>query len=87
VLSALRIQNFKAWRDSGRVELAPLTLLFGTNSSGKSSLHQLLLLLRQTAESPDRRRVLHTGGTSTPVDLGSYTDLINGHDPKRPLAF
>jgi predicted ATPase len=87
MLSALRIKNFKGWRDSGRVDLAPLTLLFGTNSSGKSSLHQFLLLLRQTAESPDRRRVLHPGDDNTPVDLGSYTDLINGHDPTRALGF
>ena len=62
-----------------------LTFLFGTNSSGKSSLHQFLLMLRQTAESPDRRRVLHTGDAATPVDLGSYIDLVNGRDPQRPL--
>ena len=87
MLTELRIRNFKAWRDTGRVRLAPLTFLFGTNSSGKSSLHQLLLMLRQTAESPDRRRVLNTGDGSTPVDLGSYVDLINGRDPKRTLEF
>lgn len=87
MLTALRLKNFKAWRDTGDVRIAPLTFLFGTNSSGKSSLHQLLLMLQQTAESADRRRVLHTGDASTPVDLGSYVDLLNGHDPARALEF
>ena len=87
MLTELQIENFKAWRHTGRVRLAPLTFLFGTNSSGKSSLHQFLLMLRQTVESPDRRRVLHTGDASTPVDLGSYVDLINGRDPTRALEF
>jgi len=87
MLTDLRIKNFKAWRDTGPVRLAPLTFLFGTNSSGKSSLHQFLLMLRQTVESPDRRRVLHTGDASTPVDLGGFADLITGRDPKRALEF
>jgi len=87
VLTDLRIRNFKGWRDTGPVRLAPLTVLFGSNSSGKSSLHQLLLLLRQTVESPDRRRVLHFGDAGTAVDLGSFADLIFRHDTSLPLRF
>ncbi len=41
-------QNLKAWRDSGAVQLAPVTMLLGSNSSGKSTLLQSLLLLKQT---------------------------------------
>lgn len=87
MLTDLRIQNFKAWRDTGSLRLAPLTVLFGSNSSGKSSLHQLLLMLRQTVESPDRRRVLHFGDQSTPVDLGAFIDVAPGHDVREPLDF
>ena len=36
-----------------------LTGFFGTNSSGKSSILQFLLMLKQTVESSDRSRVLH----------------------------
>lgn len=85
MLTRFRVQNFKAWRDSGEIELAPLTLLFGANSSGKSSLHQFLLMLRQTVESPDRKRVLHAGDDNTPVDLGSYSGLVRDID--LPLEF
>jgi hypothetical protein len=35
VLRELRVKNFKAWQDTGRIKLAPLTVLFGPNSSGK----------------------------------------------------
>jgi len=38
MLTKLRIKNFKAWKDTGDIRLAPLTILFGANSSGKSSL-------------------------------------------------
>jgi len=87
LLKHLRIKNFKAWRDTGGIELAPLTILFGANSSGKSSLHQFLLMLRQTVESPDRKRVLHTGDDGTPVDLGSYSELVRDTDVTVPLEF
>ena len=55
MLTRLRFKNFKAWKNSEEIRMAPLTVLFGANSAGKSSISQLLLLLKQTAESPDRR--------------------------------
>ena len=48
MITHIRMKNFKSWSDSGEVKLAPLTGFFGTNSSGKSSLLQMLLLLKQT---------------------------------------
>jgi len=86
-LTSLRLQNFKSWRDTGDVRLAPITALFGTNSSGKTSLLQSLLLLRQTSESPDRNRVLDLGGgPGSLVDLGTVGDVVYGHNPDNPLG-
>jgi hypothetical protein len=48
----LSVRGFKSLRDRVEVELRPLTLLSGRNSSGKSSLMQPLLLLKQTLEAP-----------------------------------
>ncbi|KAF0971381.1 MULTISPECIES: AAA family ATPase [Gordonia] len=87
MFTRLRLKNFKAWEDTGDIELAPLTVLFGANSSGKSSLHQFLLMLQQTVESPDRRRVLHTGDDRTPVDLGAYASVLRNGNIEAPLAF
>src|SRR5690606_1068786 len=85
MLTRLRFRNFKAWRDSGELRLAPLTLLFGANSAGKTSIPQLLLMLKQTAESPDRQRALQPGDSRTLVDLGSYGDVVHHHDTSQPI--
>ncbi len=79
MITRLRMQNFKSWQDTGELQIAPLTGLFGTNSSGKTSILQMLLMLKQTVESPDRRRVLHTGDDRSLVDLGTFFDIIHGH--------
>jgi predicted ATPase len=88
MLQFARIQNFKAWRDTGPLELAPLTLLFGPNSSGKSSINHLLMMLRQTVRSSDRGGVFDFGGGSNSiVNLGNFRDVVFDHDSKRSLAF
>jgi predicted ATPase len=87
VIKRIRAENFKAWRNTGDMTLAPLTGLFGTNSSGKSSILQILLMLKQTVESPDRKRVLHTGDARSLVDLGTFFDLVHGHRSDANLGF
>lgn len=64
-----------------------MTGFFGTNSSGKSSLGQLLLLMKQTAESSDRSQVLNTGDDKSAVNLGTYRDLIHAHAKGAELSF
>jgi len=51
-ISAISIKGFKSFLDEQRIEIRPLTLLAGANSSGKSSAIQPLLLLKQTLEAP-----------------------------------
>ena len=87
MLNSLRIMNFKAWPDTGPIRLAPLTVIFGANSAGKSSLGHLLLALKQTALSTDRKRALHLGNESTLIDLGTFADCLHGHDLKKSLGF
>ncbi|MCX8086371.1 MAG: DUF3696 domain-containing protein [Rhodocyclaceae bacterium] len=87
MLTSLQIENFKAWRDTGQVRLAPLTVIFGTNSSGKSSLGHLLLALKQTVQLSDRKRALHLGDENSLIDLGTFADCIHGHGLENPLTF
>ena len=77
MITHIRLKNFKSWQDSGEVKLAPLTGFFGTNSSGKSSLLQMLLLLKQTV---GRKEVLHFGSEDSLVNLGSFREVIHGHN-------
>lgn len=85
--TSLSLSNFKSWRAIRQMRLAPITVLFGTNSSGKTSIIQLLLLMKQTAESPDRGQVLNLGDARTRIALGSFRDVVHGHDTARQLSW
>ena len=87
MLTRMRLENFKSWKDTGDIEFKPITGFFGSNSSGKTSLFQALLLMKQTVDSPDRRIVLHFGDEKTPVDLGDFESVIYGHDTEQTLKF
>ena len=80
MLTRLRLRNFKSWKDTGDIVLRPITAFFGANSSGKTSLLQALLLLKQTSESSDRGRVFHFGNRQTLVDLGDFGTVVHRHD-------
>lgn len=82
MLTHLKLENFKIWRSTGPLCLAPLTLLLGTNSSGKSSLIQSLLLIRQTVKSDDPNLDLNLGNPDNDsnkpdsVTLGQFQDVL-----------
>jgi len=77
-LTHLRLENFKSWKDTGEIAIRPLTVFFGAHISGKSSLSQALLLLKQTAESRDVQTPLRTKVDKEGyVDLGSISNLIH----------
>ena len=83
----LKIQNFKGWKDTGTIHMAPISLFFGANSSGKSSIGQFLMMLKQTVESPDRKAVFYPGGKNSAVQLGSYQEMVFNRNPSHKIAF
>ena len=87
MLTSIRLENFKSWKDTGEAPLAPITGFFGPNSSGKTSLLQALLLMKQTVDSSDRGVVFHFGDEKTLVDLDDFESVIHEHDTKRSLKF
>ncbi|WP_413737982.1 DUF3696 domain-containing protein [Sodalis sp. RH21] len=88
MITRLKLDNFKAWRASGDISLKPVTLLLGENSTGKSSVLQSLLLMKQTAASPDRTVQLNLGGDEVNdfVDMGSFEDLMTQNPKKRKVG-
>jgi hypothetical protein len=50
-IAAIQVAGFKSISDEQSIEIRPLTILAGANSSGKSSIMQPLLLLKQTLEA------------------------------------
>ncbi|MBI4568205.1 MAG: DUF3696 domain-containing protein, partial [Planctomycetes bacterium] len=83
MLTRLAVTNFKSWREVQDMRLAPITGLFGANSSGKTSILQLLLMLKQTVESPDRAQAVIFGDDKSLTKLGTLADVVHGH--RRPL--
>lgn len=82
----MNVKNFKAW-ESLDISFGKVTGIFGTNSSGKSSLLQMLLLLKQTKNTPDRNIVLDFGDADKLINLGTYHDVIHKHDIERRLSW
>lgn len=85
MLIEMTLENFKAFANRQTAKLAPITLVFGPNSAGKSSLIQSLLLMKQTISwSESRTSSLITRGDL--VDLGSFKSLIYKHDSRRSMT-
>lgn len=87
MIKTLRIQNFKGWKDTGEIQFAPITLFLGSNSSGKSSIGQFLMLLKQSSTSADRQTVLFLGDSDSVVELGGPVDMLYLHDTENLLDF
>jgi len=79
VLTRIAIENFKGVRERVELELAPVTLLFGPNSAGKSTAIQALQYMHHllTRGNPSADRTPH-GGDS--VDLGGFASFVHKHD-------
>lgn len=80
MLTRIRLENFRSWKDTKDISLRPITGLFGANSSGKSGLIHSILLLKQTAESADRGNVFNFGGKTAQVEMGDFASVLNRHE-------
>lgn len=83
VITAITLENFKGIKGPCRIKLRPLTMLFGANSAGKSSVVQGLhyareIFLRQNTD-PDKTLL---GGS---MDLGGFSSFVYKHDKSLPI--
>jgi predicted ATPase len=87
MIKKLSISNFKVFGDSNtEIRLAPITLIFGPNSAGKSSLIQSLLLLKQSNTfSHSLQKHLNPRGKF--IDFGSISSLVNKHDLSKKIKY
>ncbi len=84
MLKSWLIQNFKPILDSGELKLAPVTVLAGRNSSGKSSLLQSILMIAQTLSSRILDRALLPTGPI--IQLGTFEDILSEQTNLRTLV-
>lgn len=82
--SRIEIENFKGIGARQKIDLRPITLLFGPNSAGKSTILQALHYLREILErgnvDPDRTIA---GGL---IDLGGFATLVHNHELDRAVT-
>jgi predicted ATPase len=77
-LLAVSLERFKSFKTLPRIEFAPLTIILGRNNSGKSTLIQSLLLLKQTLADPRPDVMLKLEGL---VEAFSLRELTFGWPP------
>ena len=71
-LSRLKLRNFKSVGDQ-EVSLAPLTLIVGENSSGKSSLLQAIRLMQQAIRAKTPGTVFPLNGDE--INMGAFNEI------------
>lgn len=85
MIEYLEIENFKAFSQRQRLKMAPLTLIYGPNSSGKSSIIQSIMMIRQTILSKQRDGVIVTSGDN--IHLGDFKSLVYSQDISKNISF
>lgn len=83
MIKKIGFKNYKAFKE-GEIELKPITILLGENSSGKSSLLQLIMLLTQTINyEHDYNSALKLNGKF--VSLGEPDNIFNFRDTSKNI--
>jgi hypothetical protein len=85
MLTELSIGNFRAFGETQRIPIKPLTLIFGANSSGKSSIIHSLLLAHHGLET-GRWDAHQTTLGGEAVDLGGFGSYVHRHDTDRMVT-
>lgn len=79
VFNKFGLGNFKSFQNIQEIEVAPITLVFGQNSGGKTSLLQAILSLSQSFQEISEGKFQLSG---TKVDAGTFETALNNKNEK-----
>ncbi|MHA3052094.1 AAA family ATPase [Acinetobacter sp. ANC 4640] len=82
MINKYSIENFKVFSKKVDLKFAPITLIYGPNSSGKSSIIQSLIVLKESLLSSN---VLKSNNSY--FELGSYLSVVNNHNAENKIKF
>ena len=85
MITGITIENFKGIGSPVRLDLKPITMLFGSNSAGKSTIFHAMLyayevLVNHNLDADET----FLGGDS--IDLGGFRSFVHGHDLDRQVT-
>lgn len=82
-ISKLSLTNFRSFKETQTIEFAPVTLLFGPNSVGKSTVLMALFYLQQILSKGqcDPASIDALGGKF----VGGFKNLVNGKDINKSI--
>ena len=81
-LTAFRIANFKAFAGVQRIPLRPITVIYGANSAGKSSVLHALALAHHAVQTGDLdTQRTQIGGEG--IDLGGFRQYVHRRERER----
>lgn len=85
MITGITIENFKGIRERVKLDFRPITLLFGANSAGKSTILHALHYAREVFErhNLDADQTIAGGDY---VDLGGFRSFVNGHDESATIT-
>ncbi|WP_182871201.1 DUF3696 domain-containing protein [Rhodopirellula sp. JC639] len=85
MITGIQIKNFKGIGDPGiKIDLAPVTLLFGVNNAGKSSVFHAFMLADELCNRGNRNPS-RIGPEGSPIDLGGFESFVNDQDTSKPI--
>ena len=82
-ITSITIENFKCIGDAVTIPIRPITLLFGKNSSGKSTVLQALRYMREVCKNANVGHRILMGGDH--IDLGDFRSKVHRHELGRKI--
>ena len=85
MLRAIRVTNFKAFGETQEIPIRPITLIYGPNSAGKSSILHALAYAHHASRTGELDvHKTELGGQS--IDLGGFRQFVHRGDTEEPVV-
>ena len=85
-MKSIRIKNLRSLQDTGEMEIKPINILVGLNSSGKSTFLRFFPLMKQSLRRKVNGPILWSGEDDY-VDFGSFDEAVNNNAKEKKISF
>lgn len=86
-MESIKIQNLRSLVNTGEIEMKPINVILGANSSGKSSYLRFFPLLKQTIGRKIKGVLFWSGYGDDDVDFGDFETSLNNQENHAEMIF